>query len=153
MILCIVSAKMAMKYLSNFPMVFPDFRMIFVRGAYTKRYILSYNQYCSCNCHWLMCARKYSSNKWTASEEVMLGWGQAWTTNSDFISRLGQWHYISYPGIWEFRNKCREGANTIKKFRAEVQKPKFGPAANKYLFLFLGLPRNPTNVSDEFIQP
>ena len=34
-----------------------------------------------------------------------------------------------------------------------MQKPKSGPAANKYLFLFLGLPRTPTNVNDLFIQP
>ena len=28
-----------------------------------------------------------------------------------------------------------------------MQKPKYGPAANEYLFLFLGLPRTPTNVN------
>ena len=35
----------------------------------------------------------------------------------------------------------------------EVQKPKSGPAAKNHLFLFLGLPRTPTNVNDLFIQP
>ena len=34
-----------------------------------------------------------------------------------------------------------------------MQKPKSGPAANKYLFLFLALPRTRTNVNDLFIQP
>ena len=34
-----------------------------------------------------------------------------------------------------------------------MQKPKSGPAANTYLFLFLGRPRARTNVNDLFIQP
>ena len=34
-----------------------------------------------------------------------------------------------------------------------MQKPKSGPVAKKYLFLFLGRPRARTNVNDLFIQP
>ena len=59
--------------------------------------------------------------------------------------------YILSRNMRIFTDKCTERANKIKDFRVEVQKPKSGPAGNKYLFL--GLPRTPTNVSDLFIQP
>ena len=53
-----------------------------------------------------------------------------------------------YPGIWNLRVKCSEWTNNLKDSTVGMQKPKSGPAANKHLSLFLGLPRTPTNVND-----
>ena len=39
-----------------------------------------------------------------------------------------------------------------QKIRAQMQKPKSGPAAKQH-FSFLGQPRTPTHVNDLFIQP
>ena len=43
--------------------------------------------------------------------------------------------------------------NNIKEFRVEAKKDNSAPVAEKYLFLFPGLPIIPTNVNDLFIQP